>query len=132
MRAYREKPNGSDTPKGTAQALYYLQAQAASCWWQGNTDINSLHSYCARKRHFEFHRNDTYSLRHRRIGGQQRACLGRALSVASKIANPVHSFTEASYESSALGIGLGPHSTVLCGRCVCGVGVPERGWRRQG
>jgi DNA-binding transcriptional LysR family regulator len=32
VRAYREKPNGKDTPKGTAQALWsYLQAQAASC-----------------------------------------------------------------------------------------------------
>ena len=30
--AYREKPNGKDAPKGTAQALWtYLQAQAASC-----------------------------------------------------------------------------------------------------
>ena len=32
VRAYREKPNGKDAPKGTAQALWtYLQAQAASC-----------------------------------------------------------------------------------------------------
>ena len=31
--AYREKPNGKDAPKGTAQALWtYLQAQAASCY----------------------------------------------------------------------------------------------------
>ena len=33
VRAYREKPNGKDAPKGTAQALWtYLQAQAASCY----------------------------------------------------------------------------------------------------
>ena len=32
VRAYREKPNGKEQPKGTAQALWnYLQAQAGSC-----------------------------------------------------------------------------------------------------
>ena len=32
VRAYREKPNGKEQPKGTAQALWnYLQAQAESC-----------------------------------------------------------------------------------------------------
>ena len=34
VRAYREKPNGKEAPKGMAQALWtYLQAQAqtASC-----------------------------------------------------------------------------------------------------
>ena len=32
VRVYREKPNGKDVPKGTAQALWtYLQAQSAPC-----------------------------------------------------------------------------------------------------
>ena len=32
VRAYREKPSGKESSKGTAQALWaYLQAQAPSC-----------------------------------------------------------------------------------------------------
>ena len=79
-----------------------------------NTDINTLHS-CARKRHWNF----TVTTRTVcAIAGSvdSSVCLGRPHG-GTKIANPVHSFTEASYESSALGIGLG--LAALC----CAVGA---------